>query len=197
MFKIKKIVGAAALALAASAAANATTISLTGADYNTWQAFDVDDFVGPNFSSAWIDGHTDAAGSRYKGNGSVLSFAFTLAGAAQLRVVDSGFIGDRFSLSDNGVALALTSVAGAFDDTFALGATQAQLDQAFADVRFSKATYLLAAGNHTITGALDSTSAPFISTVGGLMITPVPEPGAFALLLAGLCLLGTIARRRA
>ena len=196
MLKIAKLAGAAALAFAASFAANATTVNLSAADYNQWQAFDVDDFAGPTFSTAWIDGHTEAGSTRYAGNGSLLGFSFTFAAPAKLWIVDSGFAGDRFSVSDNGISLGLTSVPVNTFDSFSLGASQADFNQAVSDGRFITAVFDLAAGTHVITGNLETTTAPFNATVGGLMITPVPEPETYGMLLAGLALIGAIARRR-
>ena len=197
MLKIAKLAGAAALALAASFGAHATTFSLTGADFGTWKSFDVDSAVRPLFSNVWVDAHTEAD-SRYKGNGTALTFTFTLADAAYLKVVDSGLNGDVFAVTDNGSALGTTS-APSNPGTDFLGSTDVDLNSAFANPNFSSATFLLQAGSHSITGLVVSGTSPLdpdYSTVGAIMLTPVPEPETYGLLLAGLAVIGAIARRR-
>lgn len=196
MLKFVKMAGAAALALAASFGAHATTFSLGAADFGQWKSFDVDDARGPLFSNVWIDSHVE---SGYANDGSAISFSFSLASDAYLRVIDSGLNGDVFSVIDNGVALGATS-SPVDPGTVYLGSTDTDLNNAFAGTNFSKATFLLSAGNHVITGlVVPGTSAigEGYSTVGAIMLTPVPEPETYGMLLAGLALIGAIARRRA
>jgi hypothetical protein len=182
----RRALAIAALGLAASFGAHATTVNLDGASFGRWQAFDVDDFAAQSANPlSWIDTSSDF---------SELTFRITLAAPAYLRVVDSGFAGDIFRVFDNGLALGITSAAGT--SAAAFGSSQEQLDLAFADSAFSRGEWLLSAGDHTITGVLAATSSPFNATVGGLMVTAVPEPDSLALLLAGLLLIGSIARRR-
>ncbi len=182
----RRAVLAAVLGIACATGAQAATVNLTGADLNQWQTFDVDDFAAPGGGLGWIDVNTNT----------LLNFSITLGAPAYLRVVDSGFAGDVFSVTRNGNPLGVTSAA---TDTFALGlargTTQADFDAAFADDRFSRGSFLLGAGTHDISGLLRSTTAPFNATVGALQLAPVPEPGGWALLLAGLGLIGAIARR--
>jgi hypothetical protein len=113
-----------------------------------------------------------------------------------LTVVDAGFSGDRFQIFDNGVSLGLTGAAvNSYPNSIGL-----DFDAALSNSNFSRGIFSLGAGNHSITGllsvsALDDSSAPLNATVGGLNITPVPEPETYALMLAGLALVA--ARRRA
>jgi hypothetical protein len=190
MLKIAKLAGAAALALAASFGAHATTVNLTSADFGQWKSFDA-------FDTALPAGFIDIA---YEGDFTPLSFRFTLASDAYLNVVDSGFAGDRFEIFDNGNSIGMTSTPTNTYDSFSWGVSQGHLSAAFADARFSSGTYLLTAGNHEITGTLVSSTAPLefqYATTGAIMLTPVPEPETYGMLLAGLALIGAIARRRA
>jgi hypothetical protein len=185
MVKNLLCVGVAALAAALSLQAHATTASLP-AD-QLWHSFDVDDTVAAGGSLGWID----------IADNSFLSFTFTLAVPAFIKIVDGGFAGDVFQVSDNGVVLGTTSPAtDTFAIDFSLPATQAGFDSAFADARFSSGTFLLAAGSHDITGLLSSSTAPFNITVGAVMIAAVPEPATSLIFLAGVGLLGGILARR-
>lgn len=189
MIRCKRLLASVLAGLALAGTAHATDVTLTGANFNQWQSFDVEDSMSPTGNPlGWID-------LVYNGDASTLSFSFTLAAPAYLRVVDSGFAGDRFSISDNGNLLGLTSAAGSSGVSY--GSTQADLDAAFADAAFSSGSWLLAAGQHVITGSLASTTSAFNATTGALMLAPVPEPESYALFLAGLGLIATIARRRA
>ena len=139
---------------------------------------------------SWIEFDFDAAGtSLYDLNTLETSFTFTLSQSSILRVVDLGFSGDRFSISANGISLGLTSEPVAQD-------TETIFDIAVAlnDSRFSKGNWNLAAGNYTITGIAND--SPYGGGYGSISVMAVPEPESWALLLAGLGIVGAIARRR-
>jgi hypothetical protein len=187
----------AALALAAAslasltawtAPAHATAISLAGD--GQWNSFTVDNLVGPTFGTRWID-FVD---------GSALSFNFTI-GAGQLgtlTVVDSGFAGDTFGVSNFGKLLGLTSAVavGTTEGPLALG-----FDDALADKSFSRGVFTLGEGTYSIGGFLSQSvtdnGVPLFATEGGLNLTvaPVPEPATYAFLLAGLGMTLLRARR--
>ena len=119
------------------------------------------------------------------------SFTFTLLQPSILSGVDLGFSGDRFNFFSNGVSLGLTSApvaqaaneAPIFDIALVLN-----------DSRFSKGNWNLVAGNYTITGI--ATVSPYGSGYGSMSVVAVPEPESWVLLLAGLGIVSTIARRR-
>jgi hypothetical protein len=141
---------------------------------------------------SWIQFDFDSAGSSlYDLSTLDTGFTFTLSQSSILSVVDLGFSGDRFNIFANGVSLGLTSApvaqAANEDPIF-------DIPTALNDNRFSKGNWNLAKGNYTITGiAKDS---PFDGGYGALSVVAVPEPESWALLLAGLGIVGTIARRR-
>jgi len=181
----------AALALIAAFAApvHATTVPLS-AD-GQWSSFTVDNLVAPSFGTRWID-YTD---------GSALSFSFTI-GAGQvgtLTVVDGGFAGDTFSVTNFGSLLGTTS-------SVPLGTTSGPVatdfDAALADTSFSRGVFALGSGSYSISGRLDQSvtdaGLPLFATEGGvsLAVAPVPEPSPYAFILAGLGLTLLIARRR-
>ena len=175
----------AIMALACAATASAETISIA-AD-NTWHAFDVDEFMSQSGALEWI-GLDD---------GSALTFSLTTATETLLTVVDGGFAGDRFQVFDQGNLLGATSVVASLAST----SVGLNFDAALANSNYSFATYLLAAGTHTITGllsqsAIDGAGSPFNATVGGLRVTPVPLPGALLMFLSGTGLLGFMRRRK-
>ena len=181
---------AAAVAAAALAApAHAAHVALPGD--GTWLEFDVDSLAAPSFGTGWID-DTD---------GSALSFDFTVAAGRQavLTVVDAGFAGDTFTVTNDGALLGQTSsvAAGTTD-----GDVVVDFDAALADARYSRGTWTLGAGRYAIGGALLQSvtldGAPLAATSGGirLQLSAVPEPAVAAMLLAGLGLAGFAARRR-
>lgn len=139
---------------------------------------------------SWNTFDFDAVGSSlYDFDSLDTSFTFTLNQASLLRVVDAGFSGDQFTIVANGSNLGTTSAPTVQEiDSIFDAAT------AWNDARFSKGTWNLAAGSYTITGT--ATLSPFDSGIGYLSVTAVPEPESYAMLLAGLGLMGAIARRR-
>ena len=166
------------LLAASSFHVGATTVTIAD---NEWHAFDVDDFTSSSSGVEWID----------IADGSALNFSFTLTNDAILRVVDGGWSGDTFQVISNGSPLGITSAAVNNTAVAPLPPTQAGFDVAWADANFSKASYQLTAGTYSITGLLSTSASfdgisPLNSTVGAVMLAPVPEPTNAMLLLAGI-----------
>jgi PEP-CTERM motif len=182
MFARSLLVALAAL----GGAAQAATLSADG----QWAVFDVaQDLSG---TLGWID-ITD---------GSALSFDFTIAAGSYgiLTVVDGGFAGDRFNVSNGpNQGLGMTSEAiNSYPANVFL-----DFEAALADPRYSRGVFTLGSGTYSITGglltsALDDTQTALNSTVGGirLEVSPVPEPATVASMLAGLGVLAGALRRR-
>lgn len=172
MRPLKKAVLALGLSLAASTALAGTPVAT-----DTWYWFDAYSDV---TDAPWVDENYDP-----------LEFDVTLARAAVLLVVDNGYTGDRYEVFANGVSLGLTSVPGNAGDTFLF-----DFDDAAADQRWSHGEFVLAAGTYSITGRAVSFAPDTFAASGGLMLTPVPEPGTFALLGAGgILILGALRRQ--
>jgi hypothetical protein len=175
---------AALLALALAPGAQAATQDLS--TLGEWSAFDVDPLTATDGGLGFIDL-----------DGNALAFTFTVTQAVNLTVVDGGFAGDVFSLTLNGQDIGTTSPAsGSYPSSVGL-----DFDAALASPAYSHRTLTLGPGSYTLGGslfasALDDTGAPIDATVGGVMITAVPEPASLALLLAGLGALSVVARRR-
>ena len=159
-----------------------------------WREFTVDDTAGPAFGTGWIDFN----------DGSALTFNFTI-GAGNLgifSVVDAGFAGDTFSITNNGAAFGQTSSV-APGNTF--GSVADTFDDAFANPAYSRGVFTLGAGNYSISGRLaqsvvDDLGAPLNATNGAVrlsVVAAVPEPSTYALLFAGLAAIGFVSRRRA
>ena len=161
----------------------------------TWRAFAVDALLAPVASPlAWID---DA--------GEPLGFAFSIAAGSSgvLTVVDAAIAGDTFAVRSGGTLLGNTSAvaAGVFGSAADVGLGY---DAAFADPAFSRASFMLGAGSYRVSGSLLQSvtlgGARLDATAGALRLVtlaaPVPEPAAFALLLAGLGLVGAVVQRR-
>lgn len=170
---------AAALALAALTPAHAATLPTDG----SWTEFSVDGFATPYFG--WVDI-----------DGAPVSFDVTIAAGqvGTLTVVDTGFSGDRFHVYDRGTLLGSTSIA-AYGDVG--GAITFDADAALAG-GFSRGTFMLGAGTHSISGLLFASATD--TTIGSLKLTvsPVPEPATLGLLLIGLGLvIGALRRRNA
>ena len=185
-------VGAATCALLISAglpAANAAVLSTNG----SWASFNVDANLSP-FSFRWVDDNSDP-----------LSFTFNIAAGfnGKLTVVDAGFYGDRYNITDGGVLLGSTSLV-ANGPSSSTTPIQFDYDLALADGNFSRGIFMLGAGAHSISGLMTSStfdaSGPLNASFGGLRlevsaVSPVPEPSATASLLAGLCLMGFVTLR--
>ena len=142
---------------------------------------------------SWVEFDFDAQGSSlYDLISNDTTFTFTVSQNSVLRIVDAGFSGDRFSITVSSLGTTLTSAPVAQDVSEDPVFDAATL---WADSRFSKGSWALGAGTYTVTGV--ATASPFEGGFGYLSVTAVPEPESFAMLLAGLGLVGAIARRRA
>jgi hypothetical protein len=195
MSRLTRFASVAVLAAAGFVNAQAATLASNG----TWQSFDVSGGIfGLSLSGGneWIDIN----------DGSPLRFTFTI-GSGQvglLTVVDTAFAGDTFNVF-NGASLlgATTAVPVGIYDPFATATVDPDL--ALANSSFSRGIFTLGAGGYNITGVLNQSvlesvgGAPLNSTSGNIRLTvaPIPEPETYAMLLAGLGLLGVAARRRA
>lgn len=182
----------AALAAAAACAAPAHATSVALAADGAWNEFTVDDQAAPGFGTQWIDFN----------DGSPLTFDFTIAAGSvgTLTIVDAGFAGDTFHVTDFGAALGETS--GVATGTTA-GPVVFDFDQALADPTFSRGVFQLAAGTYRIGGLLAQSvlddGLPLDSTNGAVRLqvaAVVPEPMNAALLLAGAGLVAGGLRRR-
>jgi hypothetical protein len=195
----RHLLAAGLLSLAALSSAQATNVTVLAG--SGWKEFTV---VDPAYSL----GNTDFSWLDFN-DYSNISFSFTVA-AGQIglfTVVDAGFAGDRFTINmtgvdANGVAFSATGTTGAAVNTYPDGVFD--YDAALADARFSKGQISFNPGTYTITGslafsALDDTGAPLNSTLGAvrLDIAAVPEASTLAMLMAGLGVVGLLARRRA
>ncbi|PUA29511.1 MAG: hypothetical protein B0W54_02705 [Cellvibrio sp. 79] len=154
----------------------------------SWYLFDVDALVSQSGGVEWIDAQQDDA-LGYTGDGSALTFSFSLTNSAFLNLVDAGLAGDVFTLLINGNSYTSSAVA-AESNAFA----GIDFDAAWAAPEFSKLSVLLAPGSYTITGflnqsAIDEYGVPYMATAGGLQIVNVVEPGIFVLFGMGLFLL--------
>ena len=155
---------------------------------NSWYLFDVDTVVSQSGDTEWIDAQVDES-LGYVGDGSALTFSFSLTRSAFLNVVDAGLAGDVFTLLINGHNHTGSSVA-------ADSSAYAGLDfgAAWAAPEFSRLSILLAPGFYTVTGFLNQSAAdeygvPYLATAGGLQIVNVVEPGIVVLFGMGLFLL--------
>jgi hypothetical protein len=188
---MKKILLCAAVATAAALAAPAQASTIALAADGAWNEFDVDSLAAPAFGTGWID-NTD---------GSALDFTFTVAAGhtATLTVVDAGFAGDSFTLTNFGAVIGATSsvAPGSLASTPVF-----DFDVALADASFSQGRYTFGAGSYRIGGALlqsvlDDSGAPLDATFGGVRLTSsIPEASSVALMLAGLGVIGLAARRQ-
>lgn len=184
---IRQLVAASAMALAAfSPLSQAASLP---AD-NQWALFDIDTLSAQSGDLDWID----------IADGSTLVYNFSIAAGFQgaLTVLDGGFSGDRFLVIDGNTVLGRSSLPSAsYPDSIGL-----DFDAALADSRYSRASYVLGAGDHAITGFLIRSAAAegavLNATVGALRlsVSPVPEPATLAAMLAGLSLVSVLLRRR-
>jgi len=193
---------AASFAFTAIAAQAATVIPVT--QDGSWYAFTVDALSAQSGGVEWIDSDYDLAGGA--GDFQALSFTFTVADKAILKLVDAYAAGDTYNLSitsaSGTTAYTSSSVAARDLNDAVLPSFNDSFDGAFADsANFSQLTLTLGAGTYTVTGALlqSVTVDGFAlnSTAGGLSVTAVPEPTSLALVLAAAGVVGVVSRRRA
>lgn len=149
---------------------------------NEWYAFDVDSLIAQDAGLGWIDAQLDME-KGYQGDGSALSFEFSLVKSSFITIVDAGIAGDEFGILLNGITYTTTDVE-AQSDVYA----GIDFDTAWTDPAFSHLTLFLGAGSYSLTGflhqsALDLDGFEFNSTVGGLKIVEADEPGSLALLV--------------
>lgn len=173
---------AATLFLTLSTEAQADTIAADG----LWYQFDVDKLMSNSGNLEWID---------LEGN--ALGFDFSLTESAYLTVVDGGFAGDRFNVFDNGILLGQTSVAV---NSYPVSVS-VNFDQAIANTDYSRAVFLLAPGNHSLSGslslsALDDQQFELNATVGAVSLAAVPLPAAVWLFGSSCAVMGMLSRRR-
>jgi hypothetical protein len=196
--KFRKGLLATALVAAFIAPVHAANVALS--PNGQWNPFAVDDLVGPSYGTAWID--TETLSPSY---GETLNYTFTIAPGdiGMLTIVDAGFAGDTFNVTNLGSSIGATSSVAAttFDTAPNAGA---DYDAALANASFSRGVFTLGAGSYSISGSLlqsvtlDGTT-PLNATAGALKldVSPVPESGSLALMLAGFGVLAFVARRRA
>lgn len=193
---------AASFAFSAIAAQAATVIPVT--QDGSWYAFTVDALSAQSGGLEWIDSDYDLSGGA--GDFKALSFTFTVADKAILKLVDIYGAGDTYNLaitSASGTSAYTSSSVTARDlNDAVLPSFNDSFDGAFADsANFSQLTLTLGAGTYTVTGSLlQSVTADGValnSTAGGLSVTAVPEPSSLALVLAAAGVVGVVSRRRA
>ncbi len=186
-----------AAAMLCMASAQATTVSLN-AD-GQWHAFNVSDIDSQSFGVEWIDN----ANSLSPDFGSPLLFNFSIAAGYQgrLTVVDAGFAGDTFHVTNAGALLGNTSAVPLQDYATAPDAGT-NFDAALGTPEFSHAVFTLGAGSYSIGGSLAQSvqagGLPLNATVGALRLTisSVPEPSTTLCFVAGLGLFAVGALRR-
>jgi hypothetical protein len=124
---------------------------------------------------------------------------WTFSGAAVLFVIDVGHQGDRFQAFDNNVSLGLTTDVGNPPNVSPCGF---DIGCAIADSGYSRGTFALGSGDHSITLDLIQNAG---TTIGGnafFSVGPsaagVPEPGTFGLLGLGFaaCAVARFRRRK-
>jgi len=152
---------------------------------NNWYVFDVDTLVSQSGGTEWVDAQEDES-LGYSGDGSPLTFSFSLAKFSFLNLVDAGISGDVFSLSINGEHYTTSTVSA--DSNVFVGA---DFDLAWSSAPFSRLSILLAPGDYTVTGflhqsAVDEFGYPYSATLGGLKIVEADEPGLLLLLGIGM-----------
>lgn len=203
LFKPRAL-AACALIAAFAAPAHATDIALTTnaaqMGYGAWQEFNVSDTDALDYGVGWID----FANSNSSSFGSPLSFTFMIAAGevGSFTVVDGGFAGDTFKVTNFGSDIGATSAVASAVYATATD-TGNNFEAALANPAFSNAVLTFGEGSYSISGRLDQSvtmdgTSPLNATLGAVRLTvaPIPEPSTYALLLGGLGLVGLLARRR-
>jgi hypothetical protein len=187
----RHLLAAGLLSLAALSSAQATNVTVLAG--SGWKDFFVADpaFNLGNTDFSWVDPNDFSK--------NVYSFTVAAGFYGTLTVVDAGFSGDVFSVVSNGSPLANTSAA-----VNSYPSAEGDYDLALANSNFSHGVYGFGPGTYTVTGALfssalDDTGAALNATVGALKfdVAAVPEASTVAMLMAGLGVVGLLARRRA
>ena len=185
----KQLMAAALAAAVIAIPAHATSVALA-AD-GSWKEFDVDAMLSSDGGNGWID-------ETYAGDDSALTFTFTIAAGSHgtLTVVDTGFAGDTFTITNGGAVLGTTSSVAAGTSA---GALVFDANDALANTAYSNGVFTLGAGTYSIGGALlQSVDGDLDATSGAvrLSVSAIPEPANATLMIAGLAAVAALARRR-
>jgi hypothetical protein len=201
MLKFLRPAALSAAALLALAAPFATSHAAVLSGDGSWQAFSVDEFRAADGGLGWIDPVATGAAP--------LQFTFTIAAGFQgtLTVLDTGFVGDTFSVFNGSTLLGQTSAVA--PHTYSFDPLEVAVDDAnlaFADLNFSRGQFVLGAGSYSIGGLLAQSvmldaSTPLNATTGAVQlqvaaVPAVPEPSTYALMLASLGVLVAAVRRQ-
>jgi len=137
------------------------------------------------------DGTWNTFGFAATGSTATPDYQFTLTSEGSLDVTDFQLVGDEFEIFNNGTSLGKTFsvVADPSQQNYGSG------DDAWADNRFSKASFLLSAGSYNI--SISAFSSPYGGGSGYLRVQPVPVPAIIpGAILAGLYFGHSAIRRR-
>lgn len=125
-------------------------------------------------------------------NLSIISFDISVSEESYLQVTDAHRSGDQFEVFSNGSSLGLTS------DTASIGEEiGGAYNRAFADDRWSSGQWLLAPGDHTVTGFIRVQPENFgRGALRVVSVSSVPVPASLPLMLGVGAVFGTLAVRR-
>jgi hypothetical protein len=118
--------------------------------------------------------------------------AWTFSGPATLVVLDLFLQGDRFQVFDNLASLGTTSVVINNGSNPCGG----NIACALGDTNYSRVTFLLGAGPHSLTMDVIQNATGVASGAAAFQVSGVPEPGTMLLLGAGLVSLGLLRLRK-
>ena len=118
------------------------------------------------------------------------NWEFTLASGGTLLVLDGFESVDQFQISDLG------SIIGTTSSPVSGSSCGSDITCALNDPNFSRATFALGAGSHSITGT--ALQSPLLGGAGFFFISAaaVPEPSTWAMMLVGFGAIGFSLRRR-
>jgi hypothetical protein len=146
----------------------------------------------PLLFSAWTPFAWFFAPGPVEGSG----FTFQSAHAVRVRVADTGFSGDAFTIFANGAQVAMTPTVAE-----GLGTGTFDADEAWGDPALSKVEFLLDPGLYTITLNVREAALGFTEGFAHIRADEivssgvVPEPTSVALLAGGLAAIGATLRR--
>jgi hypothetical protein len=204
--KVSKIWGAALLALAGAAAQATVTTSVVGntttyaENFNGGSSFTAGYFNAPGADDyMWLNSPVGAPSSSYSFSSAVdiASLTISMWYSAYADPASGSLMGGSFSNGQNfnnttgnsgplaGTALVLANNPGADSNWLA---------SSRADQFFSTTWSNLAAGTYSLNFAVAGGSLKIDDV--RISVTAVPEPETYAMMLAGLGLIGAIARRR-